>query len=124
MRDGDRDRPQLSPAAPIGWQFVQNPTQTTSLTTHQQILKAYMQPPPASLRRCCTTSKPDAGAPPLTFTRTAVLLVKTAASATSASASTFGWFCVFFIEQDVVDLYSLIISPGGNQADKELSSRQ
>lgn len=45
VRDGDRDRPQLSPAAPIGWHFVQNLTQTTSLTTHQQILKAYMQPP-------------------------------------------------------------------------------
>lgn len=57
VRDGDRDRPQLSPAAPIGWRFVQNPTPTTSLTTHQQILKAYMQPPP-SLRRCCTASKP------------------------------------------------------------------
>lgn len=59
-RDGDRDRPQLSPAAPIGWQFVQNPTQTTSLTTHQQIRKAYLQPPP-SLRRCRTASEPDAG---------------------------------------------------------------
>lgn len=57
VRDGDRDRPQLSPAAPIGWRFVQNPTPTTSLTTHQQILKAYMQPPP-SLRRCRTASKP------------------------------------------------------------------
>lgn len=34
VRDGDRDRPQLSPAAPIGWHFVQNLTQTTSLTTH------------------------------------------------------------------------------------------
>lgn len=45
VRDGDRDRPQLSPAVPIGWHFVQNLTQTTSLTTHQQILKAYMQPP-------------------------------------------------------------------------------
>ncbi len=91
VRDGDRDRPQLSPAAPIGWQFVQNPTQTTSLTTHQQILKAYMQPPP-SLRRRRTASKPDAGAQRLTFLRTVVPPLKTAAP---APAPAFGWFCVF-----------------------------
>lgn len=80
VRDGDRDRPQLSPAALIGWQFVQNPTQTTSLTTHQQILKAYMQPPP-SLLSLRTDSKPEAAAPSLTFIPTVVLSLKTAAPA-------------------------------------------
>lgn len=90
VRDGDR--PQLSPAAPIGWQFVQNPTQTTSLTTHQQILKAYMQPPP-SLRRCRTASKPHAGAPRLTFIRADVLSLKAAASA---------WFCAFLSARTLI----------------------
>lgn len=71
----DRDRPQLSPAAPIGWRFVQNPTPTPSLTTHQQILKAYMQPPP-SLRRCRTASKP--GAQRSTLIRAAIPPLKTA----------------------------------------------
>lgn len=102
VRDGDRDRPQLSPAAPIGWQFVQNPTQTTSLTTHQQILKAYMQPPP-SLHRCRTASKPDAGAQHLTFIRAAVLSPRTAAPA-SASAPAFAsaWFCAFLSARTLI----------------------
>lgn len=71
----DRDRPQLSPTAPIGWRFVQNPTPTPSLTTHQQILKAYMQPPP-SLRRCRTASKP--GAQRSTLIHAAIPPLKTA----------------------------------------------
>lgn len=93
VRDGDGDRPQLSPAAPIGWQFVQNPTQTTSLTTHQQIRKAYMQPAP-SLRRCRTAPEPDAGAQRSTFIRSVAQCVNTAAPA-PAPRSAFGWFCVF-----------------------------
>lgn len=91
VRDGDRDRPQLRPAAPIGWQFVQNPSQTTSLTTHQQILKAYTQPPPPpppSVCRCRTASKPDASAQHLTFRRTPLPLE------TQLSAS--AWFLSFY----------------------------
>lgn len=56
VRDGDRDRPQPSPAALIGWQLVQNPT---SLTTQQQIRKACTQPPPPVLR-CRSASQPGA----------------------------------------------------------------
>lgn len=93
VRDGAGDRPQLSPAAPIGWQFVQNPSQTTSLTTHQQILKAYMQPPPSPLRCCRTASKPDAAARRLTFLRT---LPSSSFSSSSSSAPALAWFSVFF----------------------------
>lgn len=96
VRDGDRDRPQLSPAAPIGWQFVQNPTQSTSLTTHQQILKAYMQPPP-SLRRCSTASNPHTGAQRLTFIRAVFVLrlKKKKKKSEAAAAESAAWFGVF-----------------------------
>lgn len=103
MRDGDRDRPQPSPAALIGWQFVQNPT---SLTTQQQILKAYMQPPPSVLR-CLTASEP--GAQRSTLIRAVVLLLP-------LSAGLFS----FKPPGRLLTAPSLIISPGGKRPDKEL----
>ena len=109
VRDGAGDRPQLSPAALIGWQFVQNPSQTTSLTTHQQILKAYMQPPPSPLRRCRTASKPDAAARRLTFLRTLppplppLLLLLLLLSP--------GFLCFLIRRDDVYPPLTFIISP-------------
>lgn len=104
----DRDRPQISP--PIGWHLVQNPT---SLTTQQQILKAYMQPPP-SVRRCRTASK----------TRRATFNFNPhcgSASENGSVGSCFRLVFSYFGCRDAVYL-SFIISPGGNRADKELYS--
>lgn len=104
----DRDRPQISP--PIGWHLVQNPT---SLTTQQQILKAYMQPPP-SVRRCRTASKPRRA----TFNFNPLC---GSASEYGSVGSCFRLVLSYFGCRDAVYL-SVIISPGGNRADKELYS--
>lgn len=88
VRDGDRDRPRLSPAAPIGWHFVQNPTPSSALATHQQILKAYMQPPP-SLRRCRTAPQPGAQPRSTLIRAAATVPVKTAPCVPHPA-----WFCL------------------------------